>query len=102
MEEALKIMKRFQSVKIWAVLCIAILLLQLFPYLVIGEWYGMIHYFLIFPVMELLLGIDHKVLVMLVSSVITSGILAGLATLFALVLRRIEQRKTKREDGRRR
>ena len=99
---ALKIMKRFQGVKVYAVLCIALLMLQLFPYLVIGEWYGMIHYFLIFPVMELLLRIDHKVLVMLVSSVMTSCILAWLAMLFALVLRRIGQRKTKREDGRRR
>ena len=99
---ALKIMKRFQGVKVYAVLCIALLMLQLCPYLVIGEWYGMIHYFLIFPVMELLLRIDHKVLVMLVSSVMTSCILAWLAMLFALVLRRIGQRKTKREDGRRR
>jgi len=41
-------------VRTYWVLCAAILIIQLFPYLLIGEWYGMIHYCIIFPFMELL------------------------------------------------
>ena len=35
-------------------LCAAILILQLFPYLLIGESYGMLHYFMIAPFLELI------------------------------------------------
>ena len=65
--------------KIFLFLCAVILILQLFPYLLVGESWGMLHYFIIAPFLELLTSCGKYFLVFC-ASVISSCCLALLLT----------------------
>lgn len=78
-------MKKIQTMifgsksKIFLFLCAVILILQLFPYLLVGESWGMLHYFIIAPFLELLTSCGKYFLVFC-ASVISSCCLALLLT----------------------
>ena len=78
-------MKKIQTMifgsksKIFLFLCAVILILQLFPYLLVGESWGMLHYFIIAPFLELFISCGKYFLVFC-ASVIPSCCLALLLT----------------------
>ena len=61
--------------KIFLFLCAVILILQLVPYLLVGESWGMLHYFIIAPFLELFISCGKYFLVFC-ASVISSCCLA--------------------------
>ena len=67
------------KLRIYLFLCAAILILQLFPYLLIGESYGMLHHFIIALFLELLIS-WRKFYLVFCASVISSCSLALLVT----------------------
>ena len=81
--------------------CAAILILQLFPYLLIGESYGTLHYFIIAPFLELLISWG-KFFLVFCASVISSCSLAllvmGLLILFQFVAGKIKPQQNNHSD----
>ncbi len=73
------------KIKIFLSLCTVILILQLFPYLLVGESWGMLHYFMIAPVLELLESCGKYFLVFCasaISSCFSALLLTGLIVWF--------------------
>ena len=87
--------------KIFLFLCAVILILQLFPYLLVGESWGMLHYFIIAPFLELLTSCGKYFLVFC-ASVISSCSLAllvmGLLILFQFVAGKIKPQQNNHSD----
>ena len=86
------------KVKIFLSLCAAILILQLFPYLLVGESWGMLHYFMIAPVLELLESCGKYFLVFcasVISSCFLALLLTGLVFLFRFPARKIKSQQEK-------
>lgn len=75
--------------KIYFLVSILILILQLVPYLFIGNWYGYIHNYAISPIIEWLESLDSRVLPVICASVIASLIIGLLLMILWGLLSRI-------------
>ena len=81
-------------------LCVAILILQLFPYLLIGKSYGMLHYFVIAPFLELIPWYSIYVFgfLQVISSCCLALLVMGLLFGFQFVAEKIKPQQKNHSD----
>ena len=81
-------------------LCAAILILQLFPYLLIGKSYGMLHYFMLAPFLELIPWYSIYVFgfLQVISSCCLALLVMGLLFGFQFVAEKIKPQQKNHSD----